>query len=131
METFFSLNRSSWVSINPSFKTDFKNVHLTLVKVQTKKVLPNKPIFLRLSKVKKARNRSIFRKTGFYQQFLDFHRHFKMPQVETFKFCQNLWSLILYSVGPPKTTLDSLHMPSLEIKASLGLPSPSSSVDPS
>jgi hypothetical protein len=42
----FTLNRSNGVENNLSFYTDFKNVHLTLVKIAPKKVLPMKPIFL-------------------------------------------------------------------------------------
>jgi hypothetical protein len=41
-ENFFSLNRSNGASKNPSFRTDFKNVNLTLVKVHPKKVLAKK-----------------------------------------------------------------------------------------
>ncbi len=37
--------RSNGVSKNPSFPTDFKNVHMTLVKSAPKKILPKKPIF--------------------------------------------------------------------------------------
>jgi hypothetical protein len=36
-ENFFSLNRSNGASKNPSFCTDFKNVHMTLVKSAPKK----------------------------------------------------------------------------------------------
>ncbi len=44
-ENFFSLIRSNGLSKNPSFHTDFKNVHMTLVKSAPKKILPKKPIF--------------------------------------------------------------------------------------
>jgi hypothetical protein len=37
-ENFFSLNRSNGASKNPSFRTDFKNVHMTLVKSAAKKL---------------------------------------------------------------------------------------------
>ncbi len=47
-KNLFSLIRSNGVSKNPSFHTDFKNVHMTLVKSAPKKVLPKKPIFLGL-----------------------------------------------------------------------------------
>jgi hypothetical protein len=38
-ENFFSLNRSNGASKNPSFRTDFINVHMTLVKSAPKKVI--------------------------------------------------------------------------------------------
>jgi hypothetical protein len=41
-EIFFSLNRSNGASNNPSFHTDFKHVHMTLVKSAQKKVLAKK-----------------------------------------------------------------------------------------
>ncbi len=41
-DNFFSLNRSNGASKNPSFRTDFKNVHMTLVKSAPKKVLVKK-----------------------------------------------------------------------------------------
>jgi hypothetical protein len=40
----FSLNRSNGESKNPSFRTDFKNVHMTLVKSVRKKSLSQKTI---------------------------------------------------------------------------------------
>jgi hypothetical protein len=40
METFFSLNRSNGASKTPSFRTDFKNGHMTLVKSAHKKLSP-------------------------------------------------------------------------------------------
>ncbi len=43
-ENFFSLISSNGVSKNPFFHTDFKNVHMTLVKSAPKKILPKKPI---------------------------------------------------------------------------------------
>jgi hypothetical protein len=42
VENFFSLNRSNGTSKYPSFHTDFKNVHMTLVKSAPKKVLAKK-----------------------------------------------------------------------------------------
>jgi hypothetical protein len=42
MKTFFSLIRSNEVSKNPSFHTDFKNVHMTLVKNAPKKSVGQK-----------------------------------------------------------------------------------------
>ncbi len=41
-ENLFSLNRSNGASKNPSFRTDFKNVHMTIVKSAQKKVLAKK-----------------------------------------------------------------------------------------
>ncbi len=43
-ENFFSLNRSNGASKNPSFRTDFKNVNMTLVKVQPTKIFGQKTI---------------------------------------------------------------------------------------
>jgi hypothetical protein len=43
-ENFFSLNRSNGASKNPSFRTDFKNVHMTLVKNAPKKSFSQKTI---------------------------------------------------------------------------------------
>jgi len=43
-EIFFSLNRSNGASKNPSFRTDFKNVHMTFVKSAPKKSLSQKTI---------------------------------------------------------------------------------------
>ena len=43
-ENFFSLNRSNGASKNPSFCTDFKNVHLTFVKSAPKKSFSQKTI---------------------------------------------------------------------------------------
>ncbi len=43
-ENFFSLNRSHGASKNPSFRTDFKNVHMTLVKSCTQKSFCQKNI---------------------------------------------------------------------------------------
>jgi hypothetical protein len=43
-ENFFSLNRSNGASKNPSFRTDFKNVHMTLVKSAPKKSFSQKII---------------------------------------------------------------------------------------
>ncbi len=43
-ENFFSLNRSNGASKNPSFCTDFKNVHMTLVKSAPKKSFSQKNI---------------------------------------------------------------------------------------
>ena len=43
-ENFFSLIRSNGVSKNPSFHTDFKNVHMTLVKSAPKKSFSQKTI---------------------------------------------------------------------------------------
>ena len=48
-ENFFSLIRSNGVSKNPSFHTDFKNVHMTFVKSAPKKSLARKTDFLGLS----------------------------------------------------------------------------------
>ena len=49
MKTFFSLNRSNRASKNLSFRTDFKNVHMTLVKSAPKKSFwqksPKKAVF--------------------------------------------------------------------------------------
>ncbi len=44
-ENFFSLNRSNGASKNPSFLTDFKNVHMTFGKSAPKKVLAKKPFY--------------------------------------------------------------------------------------
>ncbi len=98
-ENFFSLFRSNRVSKNPFFHTDFKNVHLTLVKSAPKKshmyifeistkrrIAPfdlfkekkfsslrrDNELFWELKKVKNGQNRSKFRKTVFYKQILDF-----------------------------------------------------------
>ncbi len=46
-ENFFSLIRSNGVSKNPSFHTDFKNVHMTLVKSAPKKSFAQKTDFFR------------------------------------------------------------------------------------
>ncbi len=46
-ENFFSLIKSNGVSKIPSFHTDFKNVHMTLVQVHPKKVLA-KELFYQL-----------------------------------------------------------------------------------
>ena len=43
-ENFFSLNRSNGASKNPSFRIDFKNVNLTLVKSAPKKSFSQKTI---------------------------------------------------------------------------------------
>jgi hypothetical protein len=43
-ENFFSLNRSNGASKNSSFRTDFKNVNLTLVKSAPKKSFSQKTI---------------------------------------------------------------------------------------
>ncbi len=43
-ENFFSLNRSNGASKNPAFRTDFKNVHMTLVKSAPKKSFNQKTI---------------------------------------------------------------------------------------
>jgi hypothetical protein len=43
-ENFFSLNRSNGASKNPSFRTDFKNVHMTIVKSAPKKSFSQKTI---------------------------------------------------------------------------------------
>jgi hypothetical protein len=43
-ENFFSLNRSNGTSKNPSFRTDFKNLHMTLVKSAPKKSFGQKTI---------------------------------------------------------------------------------------
>jgi hypothetical protein len=43
-ENFFSLNRSNGASKNPSFRTDFKNVHKTFVKSAPKKSFCQKTI---------------------------------------------------------------------------------------
>ncbi len=45
-ENFFSLIRSNGKSKNSSFHTDFKNVHMTLVKSASKKSFAQKTIFL-------------------------------------------------------------------------------------
>ncbi len=45
-ENFFSLMRSNEVLKNPSFHTDFKNVHMTLVKSAPKKSFAQKTDFL-------------------------------------------------------------------------------------
>ncbi len=54
-ENFFSLNRSNGASKNPSFLTDFKNVHMTFVKSAHKKSFSQKTILpienLRLKKI--------------------------------------------------------------------------------
>ncbi len=44
---FFSLNRSNRVSKNPSFHTDFKNIHMILVKSAPKKSIAQKNDFFR------------------------------------------------------------------------------------
>jgi hypothetical protein len=44
MKTFFSLNRSNGASKNPFFRTDFKNVHMTLVKSAPNKSFSQKAI---------------------------------------------------------------------------------------
>ncbi len=46
-ENFFSLIRSNGVSKNPSFHTDFKNVHMTLVKSAPKKSFAQNTDFFR------------------------------------------------------------------------------------
>ena len=51
-ENFFSLNRSNGASKNPSFCTDFKNVHMTLVKSALKKDFSQKTV-LPIEKSKK------------------------------------------------------------------------------
>jgi hypothetical protein len=61
---------------NPSFYTDFKNVHLTFVKSAPKKVYPQKTI--QNLKEKKERNLSIFRKSDFIKKILNFHLPFKI-----------------------------------------------------
>ncbi len=43
-ENFFSLNRSNGASKNPSFRIDFKNVHITLVKSEPKKRFSQKTV---------------------------------------------------------------------------------------
>ncbi len=43
-ENFFSLNRSDGASKTPSFRTDFKNVHMTFVKSAPKKSFSQKTI---------------------------------------------------------------------------------------
>ncbi len=43
-ENFFCLNRSNGASKNPPFRTDFKNVHITLVKSAPKKSFSQKTI---------------------------------------------------------------------------------------
>jgi hypothetical protein len=43
-KNFFSLIRSNGVSKNPSFHTDFKNVHMTLVKSAPKKSFGQKTV---------------------------------------------------------------------------------------
>ncbi len=43
-ENFFSLNRLNVASKNPSFRTDFKNVHMTFVKSAPKKSFSQKTI---------------------------------------------------------------------------------------
>ncbi len=45
--------RSNGVSKNPTFHTDFKNVHMTLVKSATKKSFAQKTDFLGLKSVRK------------------------------------------------------------------------------
>ncbi len=47
-ENFFSLIRPNGVSTNPSFHTDFKNVHLTFIKSAPKKSFAQKTDFLGL-----------------------------------------------------------------------------------
>jgi hypothetical protein len=42
MKFFFPLNRSNGASKNPSFRIDFKNVHMTLVKSAPKKSFSQK-----------------------------------------------------------------------------------------
>jgi hypothetical protein len=44
-ENFFSLNRSNGASKNMSVRTDFINVHMTLVKSAPKKVLAKKLLY--------------------------------------------------------------------------------------
>ncbi len=75
-ENFFSLIRSSGVSKNLSFHTDFKNVHMTLEKVHPKKVLPKKPIFLGLGT-------------------MNFFESWKRSKMEA--TAQNMWYLADYS----------------------------------
>jgi hypothetical protein len=43
-ENFFSLNRSNGASKNQSFRTDFKNVHMTFVKSAPKNSFSQKTI---------------------------------------------------------------------------------------
>ncbi len=49
-ENFFSLNRSNGASKNPSFHTDFKNVHMT-VKSAHKKVLAKRLFYTNWKKI--------------------------------------------------------------------------------
>jgi len=45
MKTFFFEGRMGYKKINPSFYTDFKNIHLTLVKSTPKKSFAQKTYF--------------------------------------------------------------------------------------
>ncbi len=65
-ENFFSLNMSNGASKNSSFRTDFKNVHLTLVKSAPEKVLTKK-LFYQLKIFLKNR---FFGQNFFWMHFL-------------------------------------------------------------
>ncbi len=53
VENFFSLNRSNGASKSPSFRNDFKNVHMTLVKSAPKQVFAKK-LFYQLKVLKQS-----------------------------------------------------------------------------
>jgi hypothetical protein len=55
-ENFFSLNRSNGASKNPSFRTDFKKVHMTLVKSEPKNSFSQKTT-LPIENLKSQKNR--------------------------------------------------------------------------
>ncbi len=104
---FFSLNRSDGVLKKSvfSYGTDFRNVHLTLVKSAPKKVLPIKPNLLGLqlaytflAKTFLLLNFLPRSKIHFWnKQVLDFHRPSKLLCRTTSKlwnFIKKHWSLI-------------------------------------
>jgi hypothetical protein len=93
-ENFFSLNRSNGISKNRSFRTDFKNVHMTLVKSAPKESFSQKRFYLDFSigkiifwlklflgalftKVTCIFLRSV-RKTGFFDTPLDLFKEKKV-----------------------------------------------------
>jgi hypothetical protein len=68
-ENIISLNKSNGVSKNPSFHTDFKNVHMTLVKSAPKKSFSQKTI-LPIKNLPKSYKYKFFGKNFFCVHFL-------------------------------------------------------------